>query len=71
MTQAEVITNLVNAQNKIIKTALEYVKRNESRARNAVEVGDQYSASYYTTAANAQLELFNEILKLVGEIPSC
>ena len=71
MTKAEVISNLVNAQNKIRKTALEYVKRKESRARNAVEVGVQYSASYYTTAANAQLELFNEILKLVGEIPSC
>ena len=71
MTQAEAITNLVNAQNKIIRTALEHVKRNERRAQNAFEVGDQNSASYYTTAATAQLELFNAILKIVGEMPSC
>lgn len=71
MTQAEAITNLVNAQNKIIRTALEHVKRNERRAQNAFELEDKQSASYYQTAASAQLELFNAILKVVGEIPSC
>ena len=71
MTQAEVITNLVNAQNKIIRTALEHVKRNERRAQNAFEVEDNQSASYYQTAASAQLELFNAILQIVEEMPSC
>ena len=71
MTQAEAITNLVNAQNKIIRTALEHVKRNERRAQNAFEVEDNQSASYYQTAASAQLELFNAILQVVEEIPSC
>ena len=71
MTQAEAITNLVNAQNKIIRTALEHIKRNERRAQNAFEVEDNQSASYYQTAASAQLELFNAILQVVEEIPSC